>query len=87
MVFVDFIPLHDSIYPPPPQKKQLFSHFVFFFAILSAASVEIDGSLGDSDSLKEPGSKKRYTIFYSPLLFVVQNNFMLMKERIKNQNV
>jgi hypothetical protein len=35
-----------------------------------AASAEIDGSLGDSDSLKEAGSKKRYAIFSLPFLFL-----------------
>lgn len=49
------------------------SHPVVFIYILSCASVymllsvpsvEIDGSLGDSDGIKDPGSKKRYTIFH-----------------------
>jgi hypothetical protein len=33
--------------------------------LLSAPSVEMDGgSLGDSDGIKDPGSKKRYTILF-----------------------
>jgi hypothetical protein len=45
--------------------------FLTFFSVLQyyAASAEIDGSLGDSDSLKEAGSKKRYAIFFLPFLF------------------
>lgn len=66
--------------PHPPMIKN--SHFLTFFAMLSS-SVEIDGSLGDSDSLKEPGSKKRYTIFYSLILFIKQN-FILMKGKNKD---
>lgn len=52
-----------------------------FFSFLQyyAASAEIDGSLGDSDSLKESGSKKRYTIFCFPFIFIEQNNFILIE--------
>lgn len=42
----------------------ILTFFLFFFEY-DAASAEVDGSLGDSDGLKESGSKKRYTIFYS----------------------
>jgi hypothetical protein len=35
------------------------------YVLLSAPSVEMDGgSLGDSDGIKDPGSKKRYTILF-----------------------
>jgi hypothetical protein len=51
--------------------------FLTFFSVLQyyAASAEIDGSLGDSDSLKEAGSKKRYAIFSLPFLFFYYFSF------------
>lgn len=50
--------------------KSHFFYYLVFLTILSAPSVEIDGSLADSDGLKEAGSKKRYTMFYYPFIFI-----------------
>lgn len=54
-----FIPLHMNLSANSPMIKN--NKFLTFFSVLQyyAASAEIDGSLGDSDSLKEAGSKKR----------------------------
>lgn len=38
---------------------------VSLYMLLSAPSVDMDGSLGDSDGIKDPGSKKRYTILFT----------------------
>lgn len=39
----------------------IYFSFIFLFLVMnSVSSVEIDGSLGDSEGLKESGSKKRY---------------------------
>ncbi|KAK7262653.1 hypothetical protein RJT34_30228 [Clitoria ternatea] len=53
---IDDIPVHDASFTVP------FSGFTWPSQPLNSSSnvgVEIDGSLGDSDGLKEPGSKKR----------------------------
>lgn len=45
----------------------IYFSFIFLFLVMnSVSSVEIDGSLGDSEGLKESGSKKRYE--YSSLV-------------------
>lgn len=49
-------------YPAPFNQKWVLT--CSSLLISSVPSVEIDGSLGDSDGVKESGSKKRYTISY-----------------------
>lgn len=46
-------------------------HFIFsLFITISVPSLEIDGSLGDSEGHKESGSKKRYKMFFFLLCLV-----------------
>lgn len=52
-------------YLPVPSCSIYVLSCVSVYMLLSAPSVDMDGSLGDSDGIKGPGSKKRYTILFT----------------------